>query len=162
MTEPVPRGRSMLVLAGFIGLALAAGVLGSLWTTPATSSWYRDIRKPSWTPPSWVFGPVWTTLYVLMGAAAWRVWRVAGWKGGRGALVTWGVQLALNTVWSLLFFAMRRFDLGFYDIFALAIAIAMTMEAFRRHDRPAMWMLVPYLVWVIYATGLNFAIWRMN
>lgn len=146
-------------LVGFVTLTLGVGFTASAYTMPSIPTWYAGLDKPGWTPPNWLFGPVWTALYLLMAVAAWRVWMVGG---GGGALAVWAVQLALNFAWSLLFFHLRRVDLALADIFALWLAIVCTIVLFWRIDRPAAWMLVPYLVWVSYATALNASIWSRN
>jgi len=122
--------------------------------------WYDALAKPAWTPPGWLFGPVWTVLYVLMAVAAWLVWleqpRLSA------AIALWSAQLALNGVWSLLFFGLERPGLAAIDIVALLLAIAATALAFARVSRVAALLLVPYLAWVGFATALNLAIWRLN
>lgn len=163
------RPRSAFALAGWIALCLAAGALGSLATTPQIPTWYASLTKPEWNPPNWVFGPVWTTLYVLMGIAAWLVW--VAWKGrnsyaggndGRTGLIWFCVQLALNTLWSFLFFGWERPDLAYAGILLLWIAIAVTIRYFRKVRPLAAWLLAPYLAWVSFASVLNLEIWRLN
>ena len=122
--------------------------------------WYQSIAKPSWTPPGWLFGPVWTVLYALMAVAAWRVWRTAPAPARSLALGLMLAQLVLNAAWSPLFFGLRSPALAFVDICALWLALVWTMVAFRRVDAPAGWMLVPYLAWVSFALVLNGAIWQ--
>ena len=124
--------------------------------------WYTLLRKPSWNPPGWVFGPVWTLLYSMMAVAAWRVWRSGGWSMQRGPLTWFLVQLALNAAWTPLFFGLHRPALAFADIVLLWLAIAMTLAAFLRVHRSAAWLLVPYFAWVNFAAVLNFTLWRMN
>ena len=147
---------------GLFGLVcfLAAG-LGSLFTTLSVGDWYVGLAKPSWNPPSWVFGPVWTALYAMMAVAAWLVWRRSGAKR-RPALVWFAVQLALNVGWSGLFFGLRMPGLAFVGILALWAAIAATLAASWRVSRPAGIILVPYLIWVSFAVALNLALWRLN
>jgi benzodiazapine receptor len=154
--------RSVLALAGFVALAFAASALGGFWTFQAIPTWYQEIAKPSWTPPSWLFGPVWTALYAAMGVAAWLVWRRGGWNAQRGALTLFLVQLALNAAWSGLFFGLRNPGLGMAEIVVLWIAILLTLLAFRRASATAAWLFVPYLGWVTFAAALNFSIWRLN
>lgn len=158
------RGKDAAALAGFLVLSLAAGGIGGLWTAPATApgGWYYQIEKPSWTPPSWLFGPVWTALYIAMGVAAWLVWRRGGWETQRQPLTFWLVQLVLNTLWSGLFFGLRSPALGAIEIVLLWIAILLTILAFRRVSRAASWLMVPYLLWVTFAAALTFAVWRLN
>jgi translocator protein len=157
-----PRSRSLLALAGFLVIAFTASAIGGLATFPAIPDWYRNLEKPSWTPPNAVFGPVWTVLYVLMAVAAWLVWKRGGWAAHRVALALWVVQVVLNTLWSVFFFGMRNPALGLAEIGLLWLAILATLIAFWRVSRPAGALLVPYLLWVSYASALNFAIWSLN
>ncbi len=158
----MPPCRRVLGLAGWVLLCLGVAVVSGVATVEGTRDWYPTIAKPSWTPPSWLFGPVWTVLYVAMGVAAWRVWRVGGWRPARVALGLFLAQLALNGLWSPIFFAWHRLGLAFADIVLLFVAIAGTVVVFRRHDRVAALLLLPYLAWVGFASCLNFAIWRLN
>jgi tryptophan-rich sensory protein len=165
----VTRPQSALTLVGWVALCLAAGGLGSLVTTPKIPTWYASLAKPSWNPPNWVFGPVWTMLYVLMGIAAWLVWSAwaqrATYAAGtyaRTGLWWFGVQLVLNVAWSFLFFQWERPDAAFADVLLLWIAIVATIVSFHRAKWFAAWLLIPYLVWVTLAVCLNFAIWRLN
>jgi tryptophan-rich sensory protein len=149
----------MLALLGFLGVCFFAAFLGARATMGAVVTWYPTLVKPSWNPPAWVFGPVWTLLYAMMAVAAWLVWRRVDWGV---ALTVFGVQLALNVAWSFCFFALRNPLAGLVDILLLWVAIAVTMVLFWRVDRLAGWLLVPYLFWVTFATMLNFSIWRLN
>ena len=151
--------RQVWALAGFIGVCFLAAFVGAQATVNSVGEWYPTLAKPSWNPPSWLFGPVWTLLYLMMGIAAWLVWR-RGDSGG--ALVIFGVQLVLNVAWSLLFFGWRNPLAGLVDIVLLWIAIAITLVWFWRVDRVAGWLFVPYLAWVTFASALNFTIWRLN
>ena len=148
-----------VMLAGFLIVTFLAAGLGGAATGNAVRGWYTTIAKPSWNPPGWVFGPVWTGLYAMMAVAAWLVWRKTGWSG---PLVWWGTQLALNAAWSPLFFGLHRIDLALVDIVALWIAIAGTTIAFWRVSPLAGGLFVPYLAWVSLATALNFTLWRLN
>lgn len=153
------RDGAALLVAVVICFGVAA--VGSVATASSVSSWYLELTMPSWNPPSWVFGPVWTLLYAAMAVAAWLVWRSPG--PGRGvALGVFGVQLALNGLWSWLFFGFRRIDLAFYEILVLWLAIAATIWVFRRISSTAAWLLVPYLAWVSFAAVLNAAILSLN
>jgi len=156
--------RDLLGLLGFIVLCFAAAGLGGYWTAPSVSpgGWYCQIAKPSWTPPSWLFGPVWTALYLAMAVAGWLVWRRGGWAAHRGALVLFLVQLTLNAIWSGLFFGLHSPGLAMIEILLLWTAILLTALAFFRVSRLAGWLLVPYLLWVSFASVLNFAVWRLN
>ncbi len=150
------------------GLALGAALLiafvpalGGVFTGP--SAWYEGLAKPSWNPPGWVFGPVWTALYASMGVASWLVWRERGRaRAVRAALWVYAVQLVLNAAWSPLFFGLRRPDLAMIDIVLLWVTIVATVVLFWRVRPVAGAVLLPYLAWVTFASGLNFAIWRMN
>lgn len=146
----------------FIGICLAVGWFGSLVTTPAIPNWYAGLEKPSWTPPSWVFGPVWTALYILMGIAAWLVWVKRGFAGAPFAMTIFFVQLALNFLWSYTFFGLQMPGLAFAVIIVLWIAILATIIAFWRYSVAAGVLLIPYIAWVTYASTLNFGVWRMN
>ena len=165
VTQPTnPRARKGILAAAIsIGLALAVAAIGGLATSSSVGSWYVTLNKPSFNPPSAVFAPVWTTLYILMALAAWRAWRSpAADDKRRRALMLYGVQLALNLAWSLIFFGLRRPDLAMIEIAVLLAAIVATTAAFARIDRPAAWMMAPYIAWVSFASLLNFAIWRLN
>lgn len=151
--------RQWWVLAGFIVACVAVGGLGGFATAQSVVEWYPTLNKPSWTPPSWLFGPVWTLLYLMMAVAAWLVWRAGN---SKGALILFWAQLALNLAWSFLFFGARSPILGLLDIILLWIAIAATIFAFALHSRKAAFLLVPYLAWVSFATALNSAIYLLN
>lgn len=158
----MPHKRDWIVLLALVGICLGVGALGASWTARSVAEWYPLIRKPPITPPSWLFAPVWTALYVLMGIAAWRVWRRAGMAGGGGALAVFGVQLALNLAWSYLFFGLQNIRLALIEIVVLLIAILATIVLFARWDRVAAWMLAPYAAWVAFASVLNGWIWVLN
>jgi tryptophan-rich sensory protein len=154
--------RSIAALAVFLVLSFTASAIGGLFTYPAIPGWYQGLEKPSWTPPDAVFGPVWTVLYILMAVAAWLVWKRGGWAAQRGPLMLWGVQLVLNSLWSILFFGMRNPALGLAEIVILWLAILAALIAFWKVARPAGGLMLPYLAWVTYASALNFAIFRLN
>jgi tryptophan-rich sensory protein len=139
-----------------------AALLGSLATTPNIPTWYAGLAKPGFTPPNWVFGPVWTLLYAMMAFAAWRILALPESRARRAALTAFFVQLALNATWSFAFFAARSPPAGLLVIVALLAAILWTIRLFWPLDRPAAWLLVPYAAWVAYATALNIAIWQLN
>ncbi|SFJ98037.1 TspO/MBR family protein [Methylocapsa palsarum] len=124
--------------------------------------WYANIRKPWWTPPDWLFGPVWSILYVMIAISGWLVWRRAGLAGAAAPLAIYGAQLLLNAGWSGLFFGLRRLDLAFAEIVVLWLSIAATIVAFDGVDHRAALLLAPYFVWVSFASALNFALWRLN
>jgi len=158
----MPLKRDWIVLLALVGICLGVGAIGALWTARSVAEWYPQIRKPPITPPNWLFGPVWTALYVLMGIAAWRVWRRAGLVGGRGSLAVFGFQLALNLAWSYLFFGMQNIGLALIEIIVLLVAIFATIILFARWDRVAAWLLAPYAAWVAFASVLNGWIWVLN
>lgn len=145
-----------------VALCLAVGGLGAVFTTPEINGWYRTIAKPTWNPPDWVFGPVWTTLYVLMAIAAWLVWRPMGMKEGARPLTLFAIQLALNFAWSWIFFGLHQPGWAFAEIVILWLTILATIVAFFCRSRTAGWLLIPYLAWVTFAGVLNFTIWRLN
>jgi tryptophan-rich sensory protein len=149
-------------LAVFLVVCLGAGGLGAIATTPEIDGWYRTLTKPTWNPPDSVFGPVWTTLFVLMGIAAWLVWKPDGLKAAALPLTLFGVQLVLNVSWSWIFFGMHQPGWAFVEIVILWLAITATTVAFSRSSQIAGWLLVPYLGWVSFAAVLNFTIWRLN
>ena len=146
---------------GWLLAVLATGAVGALATRSA-GEFYGALVKPAWAPPGWVFGPVWTTLYLLMGVAAWLVWRRAGWAGATVALSLFVAQLVCNAAWSWFFFAWRRGALAFADVVLLAVLIVATMLAFARVHRIAAVLLLPYLAWVLFATALTYSVWRGN
>jgi benzodiazapine receptor len=152
------------VLAFFVFVMLCFGTaaIGAAWTSISVDGWYQTIAKPTWTPPDWVFGPVWTVLYFLMAIAGWLVWRRSGIAAARGAWLLFAAQLLLNALWSGIFFALRSPGLAFVEILVLWAAIAGTIVAFWQHSRWASCLLVPYLAWSSFAAVLNLAIWRLN
>lgn len=153
------QNRTALLIS--IAIALGIGAVGSFFTTPEIPAWYATLNKPSFNPPNWVFAPVWTTLYVMMAVAAWLVWRTHK-PETHYALTVYGVQLALNFFWSILFFRLHSPGLALIDILAMWLAIATTIALFWPIDWRAGALLVPYLAWVSYATALNAAIWVLN
>jgi len=148
-----------LGLLGWLVGTFAAAVIGSQFMP---GEWYAALEKPGWTPPSWLFGPVWTVLYLLMGISAWLVWRVAGFAGARLALACYLAQLALNAAWSWLFFGKQNIGAAMIDIVVLWLLILATALLFRRHRRTAALLLVPYLLWVGFAAVLNAALLHLN
>ena len=151
--------RNLLALAGWILLCFGAASLGGLFPP---DDWYGTLQKPSWNPPGWIFGPVWTTLYTMMGVAAWLVWKRGGFAAQRGPLGLFLVQLALNAAWTPLFFGLHWVGAALAEILLLWLAIAATIVAFRKAHTGAMWLLLPYLAWVSFASALNFTLWRLN
>jgi len=151
---------SAIGLAGWLAASFATAWIGSRYMPGV---WYASLVKPSWNPPNAIFGPVWTVLYVLMGVAAWLVWRRAGFAGtGGAALGLFVVQLVLNALWSYLFFGLHRPGIALLDIVVLWVAILIVMVLFWREDRVAGALMLPYLAWVGFASFLNFVLWRLN
>jgi benzodiazapine receptor len=155
-------GRDILALVLLVGLCLGVGGLGGAVTAESVTTWYATLNKPSFNPPNWIFGPVWTALYILMGVAAWRVWRAADRDTARGPLAVFALQLAVNLGWSVAFFGLRNPGLAVVVILLLDLLVLATALMFRRIDRLAAWLLVPYLAWISFATLLNVTIWRLN
>ena len=151
--------RSSLGLVGWLVISFAAGWIGSQYMPGA---WYAALTKPAWNPPSSVFGPVWTVLYVLMAVAAWLVWRRTGFTGGGLALPLFLAQLVLNALWSYLFFGIHRPDLALLEIVVLWAAILWVTLLFWRKVPLAGVLMLPYLAWVGFAACLNFALWQLN
>ena len=154
---------ALLALALGLAIPLAVGGLGAWATAGALNDWYPALQKPSWNPPNWIFGPVWTALYLMMGYASYRVFR-QGWESSavRKALGFYGAQLGFNLAWSFLFFGLQRPDLALIEILILVVLVSVTLYHFIRLDRIAGWLLVPYLAWTLFATSLNASIWWLN
>ena len=158
-TTSASRLKAVLALAGWVALCFSAASLGAIFMP---GEWYLALQKPSWNPPGWIFGPVWSALYTMMAVAAWLVWRRGGFAAQRRPLALFLTQLGLNAAWTPLFFGLHRPGLAFSEIVLLWLAIAATLAAFRPVSRVAAWLLMPYLVWVSFATMLNLALWRLN
>ena len=161
MTSLSP-ARQAIGLLAFIAICFAAAGLGAIATSSSVDHWYRTLAKPDWTPPAWLFGPVWSTLYLMMAIAAWMVWRRRRDGSSPAALIWFGMQLALNSLWSILFFGLQQPGWALVEITILWLAIMATTLAFHRISPAAAWLLVPYLAWSSFAACLNFAIWRLN
>jgi benzodiazapine receptor len=152
-----------LALLVALALPLAAGALGGAATSSSVRTWYPTLRKPPFNPPGWVFGPVWTVLYVLMGVAIYLVWTGARRPSGRGRVVAWwSAQLLLNLLWSLVFFGRRAIGPAFGEILVLWLAIAATIRAASAQRPAAAALLLPYLGWTSFAAVLNGSIWYLN
>jgi len=150
-----------LLIAVFIPQAV--GAEAGIATSSSVSTWYPTLAKPPWNPPNWLFGPVWILLYLLMGVAVWLVWRRGiDAPGVRGALILFGAQLLFNLAWSFVFFGLRRVGWGLVEIVATWALILATLVAFYRLRPLAGWLLVPYQLWVTFASALNAAIWWLN
>ncbi|WKZ27092.1 MAG: TspO/MBR family protein [Candidatus Paceibacterota bacterium] len=157
------RSHSFLRLVIAIGASQLAGILGSFFTMSAIPEWYRYLLKPAIAPPNWVFGLVWTTLFILMGVAAWLVWeRGARRRDVRIALGLFLIQLGLNTLWSVVFFGLQNPGAAFVEILILIIAILATMRAFYPISRLAALLLAPYIAWVSFAAYITWSIYQLN
>jgi benzodiazapine receptor len=146
-----------------IVIASLAGFIGSLFTMNSVRTWYQTIKRPDWNPPNWLFGPVWTLLYFLMGIALYLVWsKGTDTQYARMALLLFGIQLALNSVWSILFFGLHSPFWAFIEIAILWLFILLTMFSFYPISRAASYLMVPYILWVSFAAVLNFSIYWLN
>ena len=159
--SPIGKSAQILGLVGWLVLTFAAAGLGGIASARA-ADFYQELARPDWAPGAAVFGPVWTALYVLMGVAAWLVWRRGGFRAARGSLVLFVAQLAANALWTWLFFAWRQGALAFVEILALWVLILGTVVAFWRARPLAGALLLPYLAWVTFASALTFSVWRLN
>jgi benzodiazapine receptor len=144
---------TLLVFFAFVVATASTGILFQ------PGAWYAQMRKPSWTPPNWAFGPVWTVLYIMIAIAGWLVWREAG---PGPAIFLWSAQLVLNGLWSFLFFGRRRMDLAFVDVVLLWLSVAGFAVAAIPVAETASLLFLPYLVWVTIAGALNLSVWRLN
>jgi benzodiazapine receptor len=146
-------------LVGFVGLCLLVGAVGGAVTADAVRLWYPSLIAPPFTPPNWVFAPVWTALYIVIGTTGWLVWLR---PGSRPALRAWGWQLAANAAWSPAFFGIRNPGLALFVIAAMLATTGVTLGIFYRRRPLAAWLLLPYLVWTLYAAYLNAGFWWLN
>jgi len=154
----------MNIVHAFVSIliAQAAGFIGSFFTVSSVSTWYAELIKPLWNPPSWVFGPVWITLYTMMGISAYLVWLQKNASGIKLALSMYGIQLILNVLWSVLFFGLKNPGIAFIEILVLLAFILLTTILFWRINTWAGVLMLPYLVWVSFAAFLNYTIWQLN
>ena len=160
-TLPPSRPLQLPALAGWVVFTFVFAAIGAFATSQA-GAFYQQLDRPAWAPPAWLFGPAWTALYALMAVAAWRVYRTASERSVRPELTLYVVQLALNALWSWLFFAWHNGPLAFAEIIVLWLAIAATIVAFGRRDRVAGLLLLPYIAWVTFAGALCYSIWQRN
>ena len=158
MTTTTNRSQHWPALAAFGVAVLAAAVIGGIAASDASAE-YAQLAQPSWAPPSWLFGPVWTALYIMMAISGWLVWRKVGFGA---AIIAYGVQLVLNAIWTPLFFGGDYYGLAFAEIVVMWLAIGVTVALFWRISRPAAYLLLPYWAWVTFASALNFSIWQLN
>jgi len=154
--------KDILKLVISIALCQLAGFIGSLFTTPAIPTWYKTLNKPFFTPPNWIFGPVWISLFILMGISLFMLWQTQDHPRFKTALIFFFVQLILNVLWSAAFFGLRSPLLGFIDIVLLWVAILLTIQHCLRISRIAGLLLLPYMIWVSFAVVLNFSLWILN
>jgi len=154
---------NFLLLLSSIIICQMAGIIGSVFTTPAITTWYANINKPSFNPPNWLFAPVWTTLFLLMGIALFLIWKKGlNRKDVKTAFSVFMFHLVLNTLWSILFFGLKSPFAAFIEIIFLWIFILISIILFFRISKIAAYLLIPYIFWVSFASVLNFAIWRLN
>jgi len=156
-----PKNKQIIGFVAWLAVSFIAAAIGSTASIQA-GPFYTQLVRPGWAPPSDLFGPVWTVLYALMGVAAWMVWRAGGFRAARTALTLFLVQLAVNALWSWLFFEWHLGGLAFTDIVLLWVLIIATLIAFWRVRPLAGALLVPYLLWVSFASALNYSVWQLN
>lgn len=146
-----------------LAIPLAVGALGALFTSESVNGWYTTLQKPSFNPPNWLFAPVWTVLYILMGIAFYIIWKSHSKLNKRytGYTYYW-LQLILNFFWTFIFFGQKNIGLALLDIVLLFIMVASTIMSFRKISKTAAWLLAPYICWVAFAMALNFALWKLN
>jgi benzodiazapine receptor len=161
MTMLLSQTRQALGLLGWLLLAFSAAAVGG-FASASAGEFYGALVRPSWAPPGWLFGPVWSVLYLLMGISAWLVWRVRGFAGAKTELLVFVIQLAVNALWTWLFFVWHRGGLAFAEILLLWVLIAASIGLFWRVSRLSAALLFPYLVWVTFASALTLAMWRLN
>jgi translocator protein len=146
-----------------IVLTMGIGLLGGIFTAPEIQTWFVHLNKPSWNPPNWLFAPVWTTLYLMMGISLYLIWKAkANTDAKRWAIIIFIAQFALNFMWTYIFFKEHLIGWAFVDIVLLWIAILCTIIGFSKINKTAAWLLVPYISWVSFAAILNYAIWQLN
>lgn len=153
--------KQILGLILWLALSFIVAAIGAAASIQA-KSFYGELAQPSWAPPGSVFGPVWTILYAMMGIAAWLVWRSGGFYAHRNALILFLAQLVFNALWSWLFFAWHRGAFAFADIILLDILVAATLILFWRVSVVAGALLIPYLLWILFASALNYSVWQLN
>jgi translocator protein len=154
--------KNILKLIASVVISQAAGAIGSLFTVQNIPTWYAGLNKPSFNPPNYIFGPVWISLYFLMGIAFFLVWKKAETHNIRVPAALFIVQLVLNALWSILFFGMKNPALGFIEIIIMWIFIVLCILKFYPVSKTAAWLMIPYLLWVSFAAVLNFKIWMLN
>ncbi len=160
-SRAVSVSRQAIGLLAWLVLTFVAAAIGAVASANA-GAFYAQLTRPSWAPPGWLFGPVWSALYALMGVSAWLVWRARGLVGARIALILFITQLAANALWSWLFFLWHQGGLAFAEVLILWCLIVATVVSFWRISALATALLMPYLAWVTFASALTFAVWRLN
>jgi translocator protein len=160
MTE-YSRSRQAVGLVGWLLVTFVAAAVGSLASVEA-GAFYAELERPAWAPPGWLFGPVWTLLYLMMAFAAWMVWRERGLLGGKAPLGLYLSQLIVNALWSWLFFVWQLGFSAFLDVLLLIVLITLMLVAFWRVRTGAGLLLIPYLLWVLFAAALNYTVWQLN
>lgn len=154
---------NFLKLLVSVSVPLLIGFSSGFFTITDVGSWYQTIQKPAWNPPNWIFGPVWTTLYILMGIALFLIWKKEGNnKLKKAAIILFAIQLVLNFFWSIIFFNQHQIGWALVEIVILWLSILLTIFVFAKIDKIAAWLMVPYIAWVTFATILNFTIWQLN
>ncbi len=150
-------------LAICIVLTVGLGSLGGIFTAAEIQGWYLQLNKPSWNPPNWLFAPVWSALYLLMGISLYQIWKTpANTDAKRWAVIIFIAQFVLNFLWSYIFFREHLMGWAFVEIIVMWIAILCTIIAFSRINKTAAWLLVPYISWVSFAAILNYTVWQLN
>lgn len=146
-----------------IAVAQLAGTIGSFFTFSAIPTWYSTLVKPVFNPPNWIFGPVWITLYTMMGVSSYLIWKKGiGNQEVKTALIVYAIHLFFNAIWSILFFGLKRLDVAFFEISILWSFIIFTIYLFGKIDNKAVILLVPYFLWVSFASVLNYSLWILN
>ncbi len=154
---------NFLKLLVSVSVPLLIGFSSGFFTITDVGSWYQTIQKPAWNPPYWIFGPVWTTLYILMGIALFLIWKKEGNnKLKKAAIILFAIQLVLNFFWSIIFFNQHQIGWALVEIVILWLSILLTIFVFAKIDKIAAWLMLPYIAWVSFATILNFTIWQLN
>jgi tryptophan-rich sensory protein len=151
-----------LTLVFSLAVCFGAAAIGSAWTASSVKTWYAQLNKPAFTPPNWIFGPVWSVLYACMAVSAWLVWRNAGWSGAKKSFLLFFLQLIFNVAWSGLFFKLRSPGVAMIEIVFLLASVAATAFSFLHFSVTAFWLMVPYVAWVGFASWLNLQLWRLN
>lgn len=150
-----------LIISVFLCVFIGS-IAGFITAGEASGAWFRNIQKPTFQPPNWLFAPVWTTLYIMMGIALWKVWQQPASTARNSAMALFFAQLFFNFWWSIIFFSWHLIDVALIDIIILWVLIVITIFRFAKQSKLAAWLLVPYISWVSFATILNYAIWKLN